>query len=253
MKKIKLFSALLALVIFTACNKDDDNINNTYHPDNGQLGVGFTTSGTSVSIKPTGAVVTLGVQATLTSASIRNFDVSVNDELSTGSAGHYSIGNITIPANSYDGVLTVNLMDDGTLVDGVSYNLVLDLDLPEGVAVHTSKTSTIKYNKYQICNDYTLTINDDYYSSERTWKVVDKNDGTVVQSGGPYANGTYLIVKNMTLADGCYTFNIYDSYGDGQFDGTNTGDYSLDCGISNAASGSGNWGASESTDFCVNP
>jgi hypothetical protein len=57
----------------------------------------------------------------------------------------------------------------------------------------------------------------------------------------------------MTLADGCYTFTIYDSYGDGQFDGTNNGTYSLDCSIINAANGGGNWGSSESTDFCVNP
>lgn len=252
MKKIILFSALFTFVVFTACNKDDDNINNTYHADNGQLGVGFTTPGTSVSIKPVGAVVTLGVQATLTSDTDRNFDVSVNNDLSTGSPGHYSIGSITIPANSYDGELTVNMIDDGTLVEGVSYDLVLDLDLPEGVAVHTSKSSKISYNKYQICNDYVLTINDDYWSSERTWSVVD-TDGTTVQSGGPYANGTYSIIVPMTLADGCYTFTINDSYGDGQYDGTNTGDYSLDCGISNAASGSGNWGSSQSTDFCVNP
>lgn len=250
MKKLKLFSALLALVVFTACDKEDAIVNNTY--DGSQVGVGFTTSGTSVSVKPEGAVVTLGVQSTVTASTDRSYDVMVNTAMSTGSAGHYSLGNVVIPANSYDGVLTVNMIDDGTLLEGVSYDLVVELDLPAGVAVHTSKSTKISYNKYQLCNDYVLTINDDYWSSERTWEVVDASDA-VVASGGPYANATGLIVESFTLADGCYTFTIYDSYGDGQYDGTNTGDYSLDCGISNAASGVGNWGGSDSTDFCVNP
>ena len=253
MKKIKLFSALLALVVFTACDKDDENINNVYDDVNGQIGVGFTTSGTTVSVKPEGAVVTLGVQSTVTTTEVRNYDVIVNEENSTGNAGHYSIGNITIPADSYDGLITVNMIDDGTLVEGLSYDLVLDLDLPADIAVHTSKTATITYNKYQLCNDYTLTINDDFFSSERTWDVVDE-DGTVVESGGPYADGSGTNSASFTLADGCYTFTIYDSFADGQVDGTNPdGTYTLECGIVTAASGGGGWGASESTDFCVNP
>lgn len=250
MKKLKLFTALLAMVVFTACDKEDAIINNTY--DGSQIGVGFTTSGRSVSVKPEGAVVTLGVQSTVSTSTDRNYDVMVNTTLSTGSAGHYSLGSVVIPAGSYDGVLTVNMIDDGTLVEGIAYDLVVELDLPAGVVVHTSKSAKITYNKYQLCNDYVLTINDDYWSSERTWEVVDAG-GTVVQSGGPYANGIGTISASFTLADGCYTFTIYDDYGDGQYDGTNTGNYSLDCGISNAASGSGNWGSSESTDFCVNP
>lgn len=253
MKKIKLFSALLALVVFTACDKDDENINNVYDDVNGQTGVGFTTSGTSVSVKPEGAVVTLGVQSTVTTTSDRNYDVMVN-EVSTGSAGHYSIGNITIPSGSYDGLLTVNMIDDGTLLEGVSYDLVLDLDLPADVAVHTSKTATITYNKYQLCNDYVLTLNeDDGWGSERTWDITD-DTGAVVQSGGPYTDGDPgPYVESFNLADGCYTITLYDSFGDGQWNGAVAGSYSLDCGISNAASGGNNWGSSESTDFCVNP
>lgn len=177
----------------------------------------------------------------------------VNTSLSTGSAGHYTLGSVVIPAGSYDGVLTVNMIDDGTLVEGISYDLVVELDLPAGVAVHTSKSAKISYNKYQLCNDYVLTLNEDYYSSERTWEVVDA-DGTTVASGGPYPDNTYgPYVESFTLADGCYTFTIYDSYGDGQYDGSTNGSYSLDCGISNAASGTGNWGASDTTEFCVNP
>ncbi|MBT7851356.1 MAG: hypothetical protein HN714_07575, partial [Formosa sp.] len=117
-----------------------------------------------------------------------------------------------------------------------------------------SKTTTINYNKYLICNDFVLTMNEDSYSDERSWDVTDAA-GDVVESGDGYefVSGGQQIVETMTLADGCYTFTIYDSYGDGQFDGTNTGNYSLDCSIINVASGVGNWGASDSTEFCVNP
>jgi len=54
------------------------------------------------------------------------------------------------------------------------------------------------------------------------------------------------------LPDGCYTFTIFDSFGDGLFDGNITGNYSLKCSIINHASGEGNFGSSETTDFCVN-
>ena len=113
-----------------------------------------------------------------------------------------------------------------------------------------------------LCNDFVLTMNEDSWSSERTWEIVDST-GAVLFEGGTYANisGGGVISEpmetygtdSMYLPDGCYTFNIYDSYSDGQFDGVTTGNYSLDCSIINVANGEGNWGSSESTDFCVNP
>ena len=105
-----------------------------------------------------------------------------------------------------------------------------------------------------VCNDFVLTLNEDNYGSERTWDITDA-DGSVVESGGPYSDtdAPQQIVETMTLADGCYEFTIYDSFGDGQFDGVTTGNYSLDCSIIKAASGEGNWGYSKSTPFCVNP
>ena len=251
MKKIKLFSILFALVVFTACDKDDENINNVY--DGSQIGLGFTDTSASVAVKAEGAVVTLGVQSTVTTDTDRSYNVSVNSDLSDGDPSHYSIGGITIPAGSYDGTLTVNMIDNG-LVEGVAYTLVLDLDLPDGVVVHTSSTATIGYNKYQLCNDYVLTLNeDDGWGSERTWDITDPS-GNVVQSGGPYFDGDPgPYVESFNLADGCYTLTLYDSYGDGQWNGAVAGSYSLDCGISNAASGGNNWGSETSTDFCVNP
>jgi|TARA_B110000114_G_C15088571_1_gene397376 hypothetical protein len=251
MKKFRILSALFVFGSFMACEQNDAIIDNVYD-NSGQTGVGFTASSTSVAVRPEGASATLVVQATTTSTTARSYDVVV-DATSTGAIGDYTVGTVTIPADSYDGTLTVSFVDTN-LAEGVAYTLVLDLDLPAGVAVVGSKMSTINYNKYLICNDFVLTMNEDTYAAERSWDVVDAA-GDVVESGDGYSNisGGQLIVETMTLADGCYTFTIYDSYADGQEDGNTTGNYSLDCSIINVANGEGNWGASEATDFCVNP
>jgi hypothetical protein len=48
---------------------------------------------------------------------------------------------------------------------------------------------------------------------------------------------------------------MFDSFGDGNSNGVpeDDGNFSLDCGISNAAYEEGNWGSEISIDFCVNP
>ena len=251
MKKFRILSALFVFGSFMACEQNDAIIDSVYD-NTGQTGVGFTASSTSVAVRPEGASATLVVQATTTSTTARSYDVVV-DATSTGAIGDYTVGTVTIPADSYDGTLAVSFVDTN-LAEGVAYTLVLDLDLPAGIAVVGSKTATINYNKYLICNDFVLTLNEDAYADERSWDVVD-TAGAVVESGDGYSyiSGGQQIIETMTLADGCYTFTIYDAYSDGQYDGVVTGNYSLDCSIINVANGEGNWGGTDATDFCVNP
>ncbi len=56
----------------------------------------------------------------------------------------------------------------------------------------------------------------DEYGSEVTWKVFDANDA-VLYSGGPYPDGSQQTDEQTFELDteGCYRFEIYDSYGDG--------------------------------------
>ncbi len=83
--------------------------------------------------------------------------------------------------------------------------------------------------------------------------IVTDATGTVVQSGGPFTDGNDGNLNTFTfnLADGCYTFTIYDAYSDGICCAYGNGSYTLDCTVINYASG-GSFGASESTQFCVN-
>ena len=123
MKKFRILSALLVFVSFMACDKEDANVS-TIYDNSGQTGVGFLTSSASTIVPVQGSSVTLNVQATTTSASARNFDVVVNGA-STGNPGDYTIGSLTIPADSYDGTIDVSFVDTN-LVDLISYNLIID-------------------------------------------------------------------------------------------------------------------------------
>lgn len=66
-------------------------------------------------------------------------------------------------------------------------------------------------------NPVTMTLMTDCWGSETSWELRDGSNN-VVYSGGPYADtGGDTIVSNWCLADGCYDFQIFDSYGDGMF------------------------------------
>lgn len=98
---------------------------------------------------------------------------------------------------------------------------------------------------------FTLTINLDNYPEETSWDL--KDGSTVIASGGTYGSqpdgSTVTETINVSSA-GCYTFTIYDSYGDGICCGYGNGSYSLSNGSSVVASG-GSFGSSESTNVCT--
>ena len=185
-------------------------------------------------------------------------DVTVNFDVSgTAAASRYTLSGtaLVIPAGDTSGSISF------TPVDNDDIDVILTLSstsgLPVGVggeAVNSvSKTITIVDDNVP-CNDVLVSVTTDRWGSENSWEITDST-GAIVASGGPYDDGpsgftpTYDTV--VTLADGCYTFGMFDSYGDGM----GTGTYSATCGaIVHAAGGPslaiGN--AEEYTDFCVN-
>lgn len=256
MKKI-IYLLFIAVFAFSC-----EDVEDVIYDNNGQPGVGFqATSLNTVVTATAGATVTIPVQSTVTTGSDRSFEVSVNTEESVGTADNYTVGSVTIPANSYEGNLVVNFTDN-SLVDFEEYILVIDLALPSGVAVVGAETVEINYIKALVCNDLTLVINEDAYADERDWNIKDSDGNIVVQcsdyadcpGGAPSGSiAAAQYVYNFNLPDGCYTFTITDSFGDGQFDGNVTGNYSLTCSIITHAENEGNWGGEDVTEFCVNP
>lgn len=92
-------------------------------------------------------------------------------------------------------------------------------------------------------------IKTDQYPSETTWKV--KNTaGSILYSGGPYslANTVYTAVWNLDNAE-CYTFTIYDEYGDGICCAYGNGYYKLMDGNSIIFAQGGEFGSEETKPF----
>ncbi|WP_306641399.1 T9SS type A sorting domain-containing protein [Sanyastnella coralliicola] len=108
---------------------------------------------------------------------------------------------------------------------------------------------------------YTFSLTPDCYGSEITWEVLNSN-GVAVASGGPYADllpeSITTIDTDLCLTSGCYTFNIYDSFGDGL-----NGSAEAGCGVDgdftmfdeNGAvvftMASSTYGDQDTYDFCV--
>ena len=99
---------------------------------------------------------------------------------------------------------------------------------------------------------FNLTLDD--YGSETTWELVDDNNNTLA-SGGPYANNIAGTVKTetLTMANGCYTLIVDDSYGDGICCTYGNGSFELlDSNGSQIGFSNGNFGTFETMEFCIN-
>lgn len=105
------------------------------------------------------------------------------------------------------------------------------------------------------CNNgsnLTLTIKFDNYPQETTWNIVSAG-GSTVASGGPYPRNRRNKTINISipLALGDYTFNMFDSYGDGICCSYGNGFYTLSDNLGNTLASGGQFGSSESTPFCT--
>ncbi len=91
----------------------------------------------------------------------------------------------------------------------------------------------------------------DNYGSETTWEITDASSN-VVASGGGYADGGSTLYNELAcLADGCYTFTIYDAYGDGICCQFGNGNYELLSPGGDEMGSGGEFNDDESVSFCL--
>ncbi|NNE25355.1 MAG: T9SS type A sorting domain-containing protein [Saprospiraceae bacterium] len=102
------------------------------------------------------------------------------------------------------------------------------------------------------CNDteVTLSLVLDNYPGETTWEITNSGGG-VVASGGPYSTQGGTVNETYCLVDDCYDFTIFDAYGDGICCAYGNGSYSLEDDNNNTLASGGQFGASETTNFCL--
>jgi hypothetical protein len=103
---------------------------------------------------------------------------------------------------------------------------------------NVSDSSCVYPCAYYGNTEVTVVINTGNYASEISWDITDAS-GTIVASGGPYSyslNYTFNAdVQTLCLVDDCYSFNTYDSYGDGW----NGGDFVVSDASGQIATGTG--------------
>ena len=88
----------------------------------------------------------------------------------------------------------------------------------------------------------TIAITPDNWPGETSWTLT--NDSLETVASGDVA-GAYLC-----LPEACYTFTIFDSFGDGICCGFGQGSYTVTDGAGQTLAAGGEFGASEATDFC---
>lgn len=106
----------------------------------------------------------------------------------------------------------------------------------------------------------TLNLALDCYGAEVTWEIRNANN-QVVSSGGPYSNNVSgeQVTQSLCLANGCYDFIIYDTFGDGlygsQYQGCSiNGNYTITNGNSTLVTmtaANGDYGSSATHNFCI--
>lgn len=116
--------------------------------------------------------------------------------------------------------------------------------------LNNSSTALKTISSVYTSSALTLSLTTDDYGDETSWRLIDNSTGmTVIQGGGYSNNQTYSVSEE--LPDGCYTFTIYDEFGDGICCDYGQGSYTITSGSEVIVSG-GAFGSSESTTFGIN-
>lgn len=242
MKKIKLLSIFfLTLVMLTSCEETIEAPQTNY--------ITFSADAYSAGVDA-GSTETVDVTiftANVTAAD-RTFDLNVDG--SGAAANSYTVPtSFTIPGGTNEATVSVVLSDTNL---GIGVNTVL---LSFGPQEGLSTGSSAAINYIQNCTEVTATLDIvfDGYGSETGWEVYDALGGVVASKPvGTYADGQVLASETFQLCSGRnYTFKIIDSFGDG-LSFPADGSYSLSVGGTVKASGGGDFGDDESTNFDTN-
>ncbi|WP_179008792.1 hypothetical protein [Winogradskyella forsetii] len=170
------------------------------------------------------------VASSTVTASDRTFAVNVveNDLTVANSVP----AQVTIPANSNVGTLSISITDDETL-GFEPQELTLSFEPLAGVSFGDDLTIRVS----QRCDDtiVNLVITTDDWPDETTWELYDlSGTPTVIQTGGPYANPAddfSAILTEFCLESGDYGIVVYDAYGDGIANGVNADGEDTDGGF----------------------
>lgn len=208
MKKITfLLLITISLFVFNSCEDDNEGTTSLNYVSFESATYTF---GVDLNGSNTRDVTIYTTQVTNTD---RTFNVSVVSTSTADPASYTVPTSVVVPANTNVGKLSIKISDIN--IGEAGKKLILKFDAQEGLMTGTNITLNIK----QVCplNEVILDIKFDGYPDETKWELLNST-GTVISS----SNGFYpTSVKNTTiqkafcLANGTYTFKMYDDWGDG--------------------------------------
>lgn len=136
----------IGLLIFVSCEESEPK---TYDPQNGQTGIKFDSTNEQIQFTEADQEISTDIQVTVSTISneIRTFNLIVDNDFPTNSLAesNYTISQVTIPANEYFGSFNVTINNDG-LTAGTQYELKIDLDTPEDVAILETNKDTVLFS-----------------------------------------------------------------------------------------------------------
>jgi hypothetical protein len=186
----------------------------------------------------------------------QTFEIVLDEEETTAEPESFNLPNsVTIPANSYEGFVDIEYTING--LPSVPRTIVFNYVVPEGTVLLNSNElkATIDFEAVTLCDngDLNLDITTDDWPGETTWSIVDEDDNEVA-AGGPYDTANADFAETVSgLDSGCYTFTIFDAFGDGICCEFGNGSYTLSCASSGTVIKSGGqFESEESVFFCIN-
>lgn len=144
----------------------------------------------------------------------------------TGNLATYDIATVTV----------------GTITVSNNMNLTFNITSADQNTANNTLTQAISMATPANSNNITIALVTDRYGSETTWKVYNSSNAVVAQ-GGPYGpdlstnTTTTQTPVNVTLPQGCYRFEILDSYGDGICCAYGAGSYTVSAGANQLFTG----------------
>ncbi len=238
MKKYLLLLIAVLTMTFVGCDHEDEEfVPNyvTFESTTGDFGVDIEGS----------ATYDVTVYAANTIGQDRTIDIMVDTSSTIEAAGYSVPATVTIPANSNEAMFTLEVSEMDFGANGET--LVLQLQPQAGLSVGSPMTLTVT----PLCPfpETSLDIVFDDWASETTWEIED-SEGNVLFTGGGYGDGLGTANRMLCLEAGDYTFNIYDSYGDG-LTSPETGSVTISYDGEELVSFDGDYAEGTSVDFTI--
>jgi hypothetical protein len=186
-----------------------------------------------VTIRNNGTVTLTSLTLTWSATGVTGGTVTWSGSLATSQTANFTLPTVNAPNGA--GTYTVTASNPN--------------GQPDANPANNQRTA-----QYQVNNPgstVVLAITLDNYGSETTWQVTNEV-GTVLFTGGPYQNGQNGTVVNSSwcLGNGCYTFTMFDSYGDGICCAYGQGSYTI-TGPNVNISANGQFTEQDMRTFCV--